>query len=106
MFVTFVCWSSVLVRACPLSKINRPVSQGINLSANFRFLSIQSTLFGFVRDESRQEVISCRQSRQGVIFSRTIVLEGSKRSRTVLADAKYDGQSQQEAKNGGVLFTL
>ena len=39
-------------------------------------------------------------------FSRTEVLEGSKRSRTVSSEAKYDGQSRQEAKNGGLVYTL
>ena len=31
-------------------------------------------------------------------FLLTVVLEGSKRSKTVLAEAKYDGQSEQEVK--------
>ena len=34
---------------------------------------------------------------------RTDVLEGSRRSRTVLAEAKYDGPSQQEEKFGGLV---
>ena len=35
-----------------------------------------------------------------------VVLEGNKRSRTALAEAKYDTQSQQEAKNRGLVYTL
>ena len=36
----------------------------------------------------------------------TVVLKGSKKSRTVAAEAKYDGQSRQEAKIGEVLYTM
>ena len=36
----------------------------------------------------------------------TTVSAGSKRSRTVSAEAKYDGQSLQEAKIGGLVYTL
>ena len=36
----------------------------------------------------------------------TTVLAGSKRSRTVLAEGKYDGQSLQEAKISGFFYTL
>ena len=36
----------------------------------------------------------------------TTVLAGSKRSRTVSAEAKNDGQSQQEAKSSGLVYTL
>ena len=39
-------------------------------------------------------------------FSRTVVSAGSKSSRTVSAEAKYDGQSLQEAKIGGIDYTL
>ena len=38
-------------------------------------------------------------------FSRTVVLEESKRSRTVSAEAKCDGQSRQEAKISGLVYT-
>ena len=38
-------------------------------------------------------------SRQGAIFSQKVVLKESKRSRTVSAEAKCDGQSRQETKN-------
>ena len=34
----------------------------------------------------------------GWIFLDEVVLEGRKRSQTVLAETKYDSQSQQEAK--------
>ena len=36
----------------------------------------------------------------------TTVSAGSKRSRTVSAEAKYDGQSLQEAKSSGLIYTL
>ena len=35
-----------------------------------------------------------------------IVLNGSKDSRTVSVEARYDGQSLQEAKIGGLVYTL
>ena len=35
-----------------------------------------------------------------------VVSAGSKRSRTVLAGAKYEGQSLQEAKISGFVYTL
>ena len=40
------------------------------------------------------------------LFSKHKVSAGSKRSRTVSAEAKYDGQSLQEAKIGGLVYTL
>ena len=39
-------------------------------------------------------------------FLWTVVLAGSKRSRAVLAEAIYDGQSLQEAKISGLDYTL
>ena len=42
----------------------------------------------------------------GSHFSWTIVSAGSKRSRTVSTEAKYDGQSLQEAKISGLDNTL
>ena len=39
-------------------------------------------------------------------FLLTVVLEGSKRSQTVSAEAKYDGQSEQEEKTGRLVYTL
>ena len=39
-------------------------------------------------------------------FSWTVVSAGSRRSRTVSAEAKYDGQSLQEAKTSGLVYTL
>ena len=42
----------------------------------------------------------------GSQFSWTVVSAGSKRSRTVSAEAKYDGQSLQEAKICGLVYTL
>ena len=42
----------------------------------------------------------------GSHFSRTVVSAGSKTLRTVLAEAKYDGQSLQEAKISGLVYIL
>ena len=42
----------------------------------------------------------------GSLFSCTAVSAGSKRSRTVSAEARYDGQSLQEAKISGLVYTL
>ena len=42
----------------------------------------------------------------GSHLSWTVVSAGSKRSRTVSAEAKYDGQSLQEAKISGLVYTL
>ena len=42
----------------------------------------------------------------GSNVSWTVVSAGSKRSRTVSAEAKYDGQSLQEAKISGLVYTL
>ena len=42
----------------------------------------------------------------GSHFSWTIVSAGSKRSQTVSAEAKYDGQSLQEAKFSELIYTL
>ena len=55
---------------------------------------------------SKQEAESWRQSQKEAIFSQMAVLEGSKRLQTVLAETKYDRQSQQEAKVGGQVYTL
>ena len=38
--------------------------------------------------------------------SQTVVPAGSKISRTVSAEEKYDGHSLQEAKNSGIVHTL
>ncbi|MEW8548802.1 MAG: hypothetical protein AB2693_35330 [Candidatus Thiodiazotropha sp.] len=42
----------------------------------------------------------------GSHFTRTVVSAGSKSSRTVSAEAKIDGESLQEAKFGGLVYTL
>ena len=42
----------------------------------------------------------------GSYFLSTTVSAGSKRSQAVSAEAKYDGQSLQEAKIGGLVYTL
>ena len=42
----------------------------------------------------------------GSHFSQIVVLNGSKDSRTVSVEARYDGQSLQEAKIGGLVYTL
>ena len=42
----------------------------------------------------------------GSHFLRTVVSAGSKGSRTVLAEAKYDRQSLQEAKISEPVYTL
>ena len=42
----------------------------------------------------------------GSYFSRTEVQAGSKNSWTVSAEAKSDGQSWQEPKDGGLVYTL
>ena len=39
-------------------------------------------------------------------LSWTVVSAGSRSSRTVSAEAKYDGQSLQEAKISGLVYTL
>ena len=56
--------------------------------------------------ESRQEAESCWQSLQEAIYRCTEVPTGSKSSRTVSAEARYDVQSLQEAKIGGIDYTL
>ena len=43
---------------------------------------------------------------EGSYFPSTTVSAGSKRLWTVSAEAKYDGQSLQEAKIGGLVYTL
>ena len=42
----------------------------------------------------------------GSYLPSTTVSAGSKRSRTVSAEAKYDGQSLQEGKISGLVYTL
>ena len=111
-------------------------TQGIIGSANFRFLQRLSVIFGFHRDcprtlascrdycprkmascrdcprdsascrEPRQEAESHGQSLQEAIYHVQKSLAGSKRSRTISAEAKYDGQSLQEAKIGRINYTL
>ena len=51
---------------------------------------------------------SCRDSRQEAKSHGQSLQEatGSKRSRTVSAEAKYDEQSLQEAKISGLIYTL
>ena len=108
--------------------------QGINKSANFRFLQRLYVIFGFrwdcpqslasCRDGCAWEIAFCRDSpcdlascwvsadsritrtvSAGSHFSWTVVSAGSKRSRRVSAEAKYDGQSLQEAKISGLVYT-
>ena len=55
--------------------------------------------------DSQQEGQSRRQSQQEAIFTDSNPSRESTRSRTVLAEAKYDGQSRQEAKIGGLVYT-
>ena len=59
----------------------------------------------FCRD-FRHEADSCGQFRQEAIFLQTVVHAGRKRSRTVSAEDKYDEQSRQEVKLGGLVYTL
>ena len=118
-------------------------SQGINESANFRFLQRLSVIFSFrrdcpwclasCRDYRPRKMASCRDCpcdsascrdcppslgrkqnhtdslpavSAGSYLPSTAVSAGSKRSRTVSAEAKYDGQFLQEAKISGLVYTL
>ena len=55
--------------------------------------------------DSRQEAESHGQSLQEAIYQAQ-VSAGGKRSWTVSAEAKYDGQSLEEAKITGLVYTL
>ena len=111
-------------------------TQGVNESTNFRFLQrlsqrlsaiscflprLPSTKNGFMprllstKNSFLQrlcDLASCRESRIARTVSAdshfpwTVVSAGSKRSRTVSVEAKYDGQSLQEAKISGLVYTL
>ena len=55
---------------------------------------------------SRQGAQSRGQSRQEAMFCRQLSREETRdRGRTVSAKAKYDGQSRQEAKIGGLVYS-
>ena len=53
----------------------------------------------------QQEAQPCKQS-VGSNYIRTVDSAGGKRSGTLLAEVNYDGQVRQEAKIGGLLYTL
>ena len=89
------------------------LTQCINESANFRFPQRLSVIFGLLPAETtvheswfpaetvrgillRQET-NHTDSSAGSYLPSTTVSAGSKRSQTVSAEAKYDGQSLQEA---------
>ena len=69
------------------------------------FLQRLSVRFCFLPRVSAESRITQTVS-AGSHFSWTVVSAGSKRSRTVSADAKYDGQSLQEAKISRLDYTL
>ena len=85
--------------------IQQQTSQGINESANFRFLQRLSVRFCFLPRLSAGRLIT-RTVSAGSYLPSTTVWAGSKRSRTISVEAKYDGQSLQEAKIGGLVCTL
>ena len=70
-----------------------------------RFLQRLSVRFSFLPRVSAGSRIT-RIVSAGSNFSWTVVSSGSKRSRTVSAKAKYDGQSLQEARISGLVYTL
>ena len=95
----------------------KPLTQGINELANFHFLQRLSVIFGFHRDCLRslascrdycpRKLGSCRDCLCDSASCRdSTVLAGSKRSRTASAEAKYHGQSLQEAKISKLVYTL
>ena len=69
------------------------------------FLQRLSVWFCFLLRVSAGSRIT-RTVSAGRHFSWTVVSAGSRRSRTVSAEAKYDGQSLQEAKISGLFYTL
>ena len=69
------------------------------------FLQRLSMWFSFLPRVSAGSKIA-RTISAGSHFSWTVVSAGSKRSRTTSAEAKYDGQSLQEAKISGLVYTL
>ena len=81
--------------------LNATYSHGINKSANVRFPQRLSVIFGFRRDYPPWKMASCRDcpcdlasSLCRKLFSpSTTISAGSKRSRTVSAETKYDRQS-------------
>ena len=73
--------------------------------ASCRVFRDRPRVSGSCRD-SHQEAQPRGQSQWEAIFSRTVVLGGSKRSQTVSAEAKYDDQSRQEAKIGEKIYAL
>ena len=106
-------------------------TKGINDSANFRYLQRLSVIFGFRRDCPLPRLLYLVNSflqrpsvgfsflprvsagnkitptvSAGSHFSWTVVSAGSRRSRTVSAEAEYNGQSLQEAKISGLVYTL
>ena len=56
--------------------------------------------------DSRQEAKSHGRSLQEAVSRARKSRQESRESRTVSAEAKYDGQSLQEAKIGGLVYTL
>ena len=79
-----------------MSKYTPP--QGINESANFRFLQRQSITFGFRRD-SPQSLASCLDYRPRKMASCRHCLCDSASCRDSQQEAKSHGQSLQEAIN-------
>ena len=94
---------------------------GHKWSANFRVMSSLSVIFGFCwynlrslasyRDYCPQNNgvlprVSAGSISDGSHLSCRVVPAGSKRSRTVSKETKYDGQSRQEAKIAGQVYTL
>ena len=47
-----------------------------------------------------------KQTHMDSLGRKQFISAGNKRLRTVLAEAKYDRQSQQETKTGGLVYTL
>ena len=98
-------------------------SQDINESVNFRFF--QRLLSYLVSAETVRDLLLSAETTvhekrlpaetvraitwtvsAGSYLSSTTVSIGSKRSRTVSAEAKYDGQSQHVTKISGLVYTL
>ena len=80
------------------------------------FLSSLSAYFCFLPRVCPRDSASCRRLSAGISimrtvsagshYARTVGSKGSKRSRTVSAAVKCDGQSQQEAKIDGLFCIL
>ena len=127
----YILWTVLFMRLVPFVS-SLTLTQGIKESANFRFLQGLSVIFGFRRDCPRFlascrdccawkiasyrdcpcDLASCRAGSRitrtvsaGIHFSWTVVTTGSKRSRTISADTKYDGEFLQEAKICGLVYT-